>query len=146
MSMDIKFWQNKSLDQLNRQQWESLCDHCGKCCLHRLEDEDTQEIYFTNVVCSLLDVKHCHCTDYENRSTRVPNCVTMTIKDLDDPYWLPSTCAYRLLAEHKPLPDWHPLISGTQSTVSSSGNSIEGRVINENDADELEYHLIDWIS
>lgn len=141
-----EFWKKKSLSQLNREEWEALCDRCGKCCLHRLEDEDTRDIHFTNVVCSLFDEQTCNCTDYNNRSVRVPNCVTMTIDDLIEPYWLPSTCTYRLLAENKALPDWHPLISKTQDTVETSGNCIRGRVINENDADDLEYHLIDWIT
>jgi uncharacterized cysteine cluster protein YcgN (CxxCxxCC family) len=143
--MEKQFWKDKTLSELSPKEWEALCDRCGKCCLHRLEDEDTKEIHFTNVVCSLLDVENCYCKDYMNRSTLVPNCITMTIKDLDAPYWLPSTCAYRLLAEGKQLPQWHPLVSNSQETVFSSGNSIYGRVINENDADDLEYHLIDWI-
>ncbi|WP_457675892.1 YcgN family cysteine cluster protein [Thiolapillus sp.] len=140
-----EFWRHKSLREMTRDEWESLCDRCAKCCLHRLEDEDTREIYFTNVHCRLLDTATSSCSDYENRSTRVNDCVTITIDTLDDPYWLPSTCAYRLLAEGKPLPDWHPLVSGDPESVFRSGNGINGRTICEDDADRLDCHLIDWI-
>ena len=139
------FWQYKTLAEMTLEEWESLCDRCAKCCLHRLEDEDTREIYFTNVHCRLLDTETSRCSDYENRSTRVSDCVTITLDTLDDPYWLPSTCAYRLLAEGKPLPDWHPLVSGDPESVYRSGNGITGRTICEDDADRLDCHLIDWI-
>ncbi len=139
------FWQYKTLAEMTLEEWESLCDRCAKCCLHRLEDEDTREIYFTNVHCRLLDTETSRCSDYENRSTQVSDCVTITLDTLDDPYWLPSTCAYRLLAEGKPLPDWHPLVSGDPESVYRSGNGITGRTICEDDADRLDCHLIDWI-
>ena len=142
---DTPFWRSKPLDELTQEEWESLCDHCAKCCLHRLEDVDTREIYFTNVHCRLLDTENALCTDYANRSVLVSDCVTITMKELKDPYWLPSTCAYRLLAEGKPLPDWHPLVSGDPLTVVQSGNGICGRTVCEDDADDLEQHLIDWI-
>jgi uncharacterized cysteine cluster protein YcgN (CxxCxxCC family) len=141
---NLRYWEHIPLDQLSREQWESLCDGCGKCCLHKLEDEETREIHFTNVVCDLLDLETCRCTHYTDRSTRVPTCVTLTPDQLRDPYWLPTSCAYRLLAQGKPLADWHPLISGTPSSVEHSGNSVKGRVIRESDADELEYHLASW--
>lgn len=144
-SLSPGFWREKTLAELDSVEWEALCDGCAKCCLHRLEDEDTQEIYFTNVHCRLLDTRSCRCRDYPNRATRVDDCVTITLEELKDPYWLPSTCAYRLLAEGKPLPAWHPLISGDPETVFISGNSIGGRTICEDDADALEHHLIDWI-
>jgi uncharacterized cysteine cluster protein YcgN (CxxCxxCC family) len=140
------FWKHKALNRLTPQEWEALCDHCAKCCLFRLEDEETREIHFTNVVCRLLDPETGCCTRYKERSVLVPNCITMTIKDLNDPYWLPSTCAYRLLAEGKDLPEWHPLVSGNPDSVFSSGNSILGRAVCETEADELEYHLIDWVT
>jgi uncharacterized cysteine cluster protein YcgN (CxxCxxCC family) len=139
------YWKHKSLADMNRKEWEALCDGCAKCCLHRLEDEDTREIYFTNVHCRLLDIPNSRCSDYSNRSTRVSDCVTITLKELEDPYWLPGSCAYRLLAENKPLPEWHPLVSGNPETVFKSGNGITGRTICEDDADELHHHLIDWI-
>jgi len=139
------FWEQLALHEMDQQQWEALCDGCAKCCLQKLEDEETREIHFTNVVCDLLDTEHCRCTRYTERSVLVPNCVTLTPADLADPYWLPSTCAYRLLAEGRQLPPWHPLISGSPETVEASGNSIRGRVVRESDADDWEYHLIDWV-
>ncbi len=139
-----KFWKDKPLTKLTEGEWEALCDGCAKCCLQRLEDEDSGEIYTTNIVCRYLNEKECRCSDYPNRSINVPDCVSVTIKLLQNPYWLPSTCAYRLLAERKELPDWHPLISGTQESVITSGNSIKGRVVSETEADDPEYHLIKW--
>lgn len=131
---------------MSRERWESLCDGCAKCCLQKFEDEETREIFYTNVVCNLLDLDACQCTRYQERSTLVPNCVTLTTHDLDDPYWLPPTCAYRLLAEGKPLPTWHPLISGNPDSVKLGGHSIRGKVVTEAEADdEWELHLIDWI-
>jgi len=142
---DQEFWRHKPLGEMTPEEWESLCDGCAKCCLHRLEDEETREIYFTNVHCRLLDTRTCRCGDYPNRSRRVEDCLTITLKELEDPYWLPATCAYRLLAEGKPLPEWHPLVSGDPQSVFRSGNSIGGRTICEDDADDLSHHLIDWI-
>ncbi len=144
-NLEPEFWRNKSLDEMTRDEWEALCDGCAKCCLHRLEDEETRDIYFTNVHCRLLDVKSGQCTDYRNRSTLVSDCVTLTVDNLDDPYWLPSTCAYRLLQEGKELPQWHPLVSGNPETVMQSGNSIKGRCVCEDDADDLVHHIITWM-
>lgn len=140
-----EYWKSKSLSEMNPQEWEALCDGCAKCCLHRLEDVDTREIYFTNVHCRLLDTDTSLCTDYPNRSTRVSDCITITLDDLKDPYWLPSTCAYRLLAERKDLPDWHPLVSGKPETVFRSGNGILGRTLCEDEADDLTHHIITWL-
>jgi len=140
------FWKTLPLAQMNREQWESLCDGCAKCCMQKLEDVDTREIIFTNVVCDLLDLETCRCTDYPNRSVRVPTCVTLAVSDLEDPYWLPSTCAYRLLAEGEELPDWHPLVTGDPESTFKAGHSVKGRVIPESEADDLEMHLIDWVS
>ena len=139
------FWKEKKLTELSQKEWESLCDGCAKCCLYRLEDEDTRQIYFTNVHCRLLDTQTGRCTDYANRSTRVPDCVTITPAVLADPYWLPRSCAYRLLAEGRELPAWHPLLSGDPLTVVRAGQRVCGRTICEDDADELESHLVDWI-
>ncbi|MCB1726524.1 MAG: YcgN family cysteine cluster protein [Gammaproteobacteria bacterium] len=139
------FWRQKKLSELDREEWESLCDGCAKCCLYRLEDEDTRDIYFTNVHCRLLDTESGRCSDYPNRSTRVPDCVTITPAVLEDPYWLPQTCAYRLLAEGRDLPNWHPLVSGDPQTVVRAGQRVCGRTICEDDADELEQHLVDWV-
>jgi len=139
------FWVSLSLEEMNREQWESLCDGCAKCCLQKLEDADSGEVFFTNIVCRLLDLQGCRCTRYSERSRLVPNCVSVTPDLLQDPYWLPPTCAYRLLAEGKPLPVWHPLITGTRDSVVSSGNSVQGRVVPETEADDWEHHLIDWV-
>jgi uncharacterized cysteine cluster protein YcgN (CxxCxxCC family) len=143
-SISPQFWKDRSLDKLSQDEWELLCDSCAKCCLQRLEDEDSGEIYVTNIVCRYLDTDECRCSDYANRSINVPSCVSVTLELLQDPYWLPSTCAYRLLAEGQELPSWHPLVSGTQDSVTSSGNSIKGRVVCETEADDPEYHLIEW--
>ena len=131
---------------MEQEQWEALCDGCAKCCLHRLEESETREILFTNVCCRYLDQRNCRCTDYPNRSVNVPDCVQVTLEVLEEPYWLPSTCAYRLLVEGRPLPSWHPLVSGDPESVISSGHSVGGRVVSELDADDLEQHLIDWIA
>ena len=130
---------------MTRDEWESLCDGCAKCCLYRLEDEDTRDIYYTNVHCRLLNVETARCTDYANRSVRVPDCVTITPAVLEDPYWLPATCAYRLVAEGQDLPSWHPLVSGDPDSVARAGQRISGRTICEDDADVLEQHLVDWV-
>ena len=139
------FWKEKDLTDLSKKEWESLCDGCAKCCLYRLEDEDTRRIYFTNVHCRLLDTQTGRCTDYANRSTRVPDCVTITPDVLTDPYWLPRSCAYRLLAEGDDLPAWHPLLTGDPLSVVRAGHRVCDRTICEDDADELESHLVDWI-
>lgn len=144
-SPEPPFWRRKSLTEMTSEEWESLCDGCAKCCLYRLEDQETREVYFTNVHCRLLHTETSRCTDYENRSTRVSDCVTITPAVLKDPYWLPKTCTYRLLAEGRDLPTWHPLVSGNASTVVASGNCLRGLTICEDDADELENHLVDWI-
>ena len=140
------FWREKTLESLEKEQWESLCDGCAKCCLLRFEDKLTREIFYTNVCCRYLDSEHCRCLDYPNRTDNVPECVTVTLGILKDPYWLPSTCAYRLLAENKDLPWWHPLVSGNPHTVAESGNSVMGRVVSELEVENLEHYLVDWIS
>jgi uncharacterized cysteine cluster protein YcgN (CxxCxxCC family) len=140
-----KFWETTPLPAMTPEQWESLCDGCAKCCLEKLEDIDTGRIHYTNVACRLLELDTCRCGNYANRSRVVPDCVTLTPAVLEKPAWLPSTCAYRLLAEKQPLPQWHPLITGDPGSVSDAGESIRGRVINEEDAGPLEHHLVDWI-
>ena len=138
-------WRHKKLDQMDPAEWEALCDGCAKCCLYRLEDEETRQVYFTNVHCRLLDNETGRCTDYMNRSRRVPDCVTITPAVLQEPYWLPKTCAYRLLAEGRDLPAWHPLRSGDPDSVVRAGQRVCHRTVCEDDADELENHLVDWI-
>jgi len=133
------FWETKSLDQLSDQQWESLCDGCAQCCLQKLEDMDTREVYVTQISCGLLDLKTCQCTDYQNRSELVPTCITMKPKDARDIKWMPSTCAYRLLAEGQDLPQWHPLISGRKESVMEADVSIKDKAISENDVAESDW-------
>lgn len=140
-----RFWETTPLADMSPAQWESLCDGCGKCCLEKLEDEDTRQIYYTNVACRLLDHQSCRCKDYLRRARSVPTCLTLTPALLADPYWLPSTCAYRRIAEDKPLPDWHPLLTADPGSVAAAGHSVAGRVIAEGDAGPLVHHLVDWV-
>ncbi len=126
--MSKPFWKERTLEEMSPQQWESLCDGCGKCCLSKLEDEDTGEIYFTSVGCRLFDAKTCRCKDYANRLATVPDCVGLTPENVRTISWLPSTCAYRLVAEGRDLYPWHHLISGDRRTVHTAGVSVRGRV------------------
>lgn len=139
--MASNFWEEKALSEMNRSEWEQLCDGCAKCCLHKIEDEDTGIIYATNVVCQYLDEQKCQCTDYQNRSVLVPECVTLSPDNLEQVYYMPSTCSYRLLAEGKTLFDWHPLISGDKNSVHLSGQSVRGKVVSELEVDDLMHHL-----
>ncbi|MRN43854.1 YcgN family cysteine cluster protein [Brucella sp. 6810] len=125
---DKPFWQTKNLNQLTRSEWESLCDGCGQCCLHKLQDEDTDEIYWTSVACTLLNPETCQCRDYPNRKKTVPDCVFLTPEIVDEVDWLPVTCAYRLVAEGSDLYWWHPLVSGSSETVHEAGISVRGKV------------------
>ena len=118
------FWRSKSLQEMTPGEWESLCDGCALCCLHKLEDEDTQEVFYTSVVCHLLDFDTCRCTRYEDRCKLVPDCVKLTPQDVDDFHWLPPSCSYRLIHEGKDLPEWHPLLSGRQETVIEAEASV----------------------
>ncbi|VAX03676.1 UPF0260 protein YcgN [hydrothermal vent metagenome] len=139
------FWEKISLAEMSETQWESLCDSCGKCCLHKLEDEDSGEVYICNVACKLMDIETCRCLDYKNRKKQVPDCTVLTVERIAEFHWLPETCAYRLLAEGKPLFEWHPLVSGDASTVHSAGISVRGRVVTEMDTDDLHQHITDWV-
>ncbi|OJY43149.1 MAG: hypothetical protein BGP08_21005 [Rhizobiales bacterium 64-17] len=143
----LPFWRTKRLDQMTRTEWESLCDGCGRCCLNKLEEEDTREIFFTDVVCKLFDAGTCRCSDYKNRQKKVPDCVKLTPEEVADFNWLPPTCGYRLLAEGKELMWWHPLVSGNAETVHEAGVSLRGRTIFSErgvpDAD-LEDHIVKW--
>ncbi|MBD0414628.1 YcgN family cysteine cluster protein [Oryzicola mucosus] len=126
--MAESFWKTKTLEEMDVAEWESLCDGCGKCCLSKLEDEDTSDIYWTSVGCRLLDTESCRCADYPNRLARVPDCVGLTPEKVRTLPWLPSTCGYRLVAEGRDLYWWHPLLSGSAETVHEAGISIRGRV------------------
>jgi hypothetical protein len=141
----VSFWREKTLRQMNREEWESLCDGCGKCCIHKLEDEDTGELMATNIACRLLDRRNGRCTDYRNRKAHVPDCVRLTPDLIPKLDWLPSTCAYLLLHEGKDLPDWHPLITGDPESVHAAGQSTRGWTISETDAGDFEHHLVDRI-
>jgi uncharacterized cysteine cluster protein YcgN (CxxCxxCC family) len=144
MAADEPFWRRKTLGEMTRAEWESLCDGCGRCCLHKLRDEDTGELGWTNVACRLLDIGTARCSDYANRKARVPDCVKLTPKKVAAIDWLPPTCAYRLLAEGQDLPWWHPLVSGDPETVAAAGVSVRGKAIRERDATALEDHLVAW--
>jgi len=138
-----RFWEQKPLDRMTRAEWESLCDGCGKCCVHKLEDEETGEIHATNVACRLLNRRTAMCSDYRNRQSYVPECVRLTPAKLRDIDWLPSTCAYRLIDEGRPLADWHPLISGDPESVHRAGISVRGWTVSEDDAGDLENHIVE---
>ena len=141
--MNDRFWETKTLAELDRGQWEALCDGCGKCCLHKLEDDETGELYPTNVACKLLDRRTAQCKDYKNRRTYVPDCVRLTNDNVATTDWLPSTCAYRLRANGEKLPDWHYLVSGDREAVHRAGESTRGWTVSEDDAGDLEFHLVD---
>ncbi len=132
---DLPFWKTKTMEEMTREEWESLCDGCARCCLYKLEDEDTGEIYYTNVVCRLLDTNRCRCTAYTERQTLMPTCLVLTPQMVRELNWMPTTCAYRLIAEGKDLEWWHPLVSGDPNTVHEAGISVRSRTIAEEDVD-----------
>ena len=143
MTMSEPFWTTKTLSEMTSEEWESLCDGCGRCCLVKLEDEDTGKIHFTSLACKLLDRKTCRCGDYANRSKRVSDCVRLTPGNVGKLNWLPDSCAYRRLARGQPLAWWHPLVSGRRSSVAEAGISVRGRIQSEEGVaeEELENHL-----
>ncbi len=142
------FWREKRLRDLSRDEWEALCDGCGKCCVVRLRDDDTGAVVDTDVACRLLDVRACRCSDYARRADRVPDCVTLTPDTVDALDWMPRTCAYRLVARGEDLPWWHHLVSGSRETVHEAGMSVRGRVIGEADAEaaglDFEERVVVW--
>lgn len=141
-----KFWENYKLDELNQQEWEALCDGCGRCCLVKLEDEDTGEVHYTSISCRLLDPETCRCTNYEKRMSLVPGCMKLGPNSFEEFTYLPKTCAYRKLHEGEPLEPWHPLISGTQESVHKSGVSVAYKVFPENKVivDDIQDFAIDF--
>ncbi len=141
----MSFWKTKKLPEMTTEEWESLCDNCGKCCLHKLEDEDSGEIVFTSVACKLINLTTCRCTRYNERTQLVPECLNLKQNDFTQYHWLPSTCAYRLLNEDKELPAWHPLVSGSTTSVKKAGVSIRSYAIKESMAVNLEDHVIEWL-
>ncbi len=141
------FWKRKTLEELNRVEWESLCDGCGRCCLVKLEDEDSGAVHFTDIACKLFDSANCRCKDYARRLKKVPDCIGLTPAKVRALGWLPPSCAYRLVAEGRDLPWWHPLVSGSQTTVHEAGISVRGRVsIRENEVEPDDYprHIVAW--
>ena len=140
------FWKTKKLAEMSKSEWESLCDGCGRCCLNKLEDWDTGEIYWTNVACSLLDCHSCQCSDYENRFAKVPDCISLDAEKVETLTWLPPTCAYRMVHEGRDLHPWHHLVSGSRDTVHQAGISVRGRVISEEGitVEDYEDHLAEW--
>ncbi len=137
------FWKKKSLKDMTLDEWESLCDGCGKCCLHKLEDDASSIIYYTNVACRLLDIKSCRCNNYKERKRLVPDCTVLKPELVDQFTWLPETCAYRLISEGKDLFDWHPLISGSDQSVHTAKVSVADTAISERHAGDLEDYIID---
>lgn len=141
------WWHTLALNELDEAQWEALCDGCAKCCLHKLEDADSGEVYYTKVRCRYLDEARCSCSDYANRSVLVPHCIDLRSVEVSALSWLPSTCAYRLRAANKPLPQWHPLVSGSAESVHENQVSIRGRAVSDEfvHPDGYDEHIITWV-
>lgn len=144
MPAEKPFWKTKTLDEMSQAEWESLCDGCGRCCLHKLRYEENNALAFTNVACRLLDKTTCQCRKYETRREHVPDCVSLTREALAEIDWLPPSCAYVRMAEGRGLAWWHPLVSGDPSTVHEAGVSVAGRFIDERYAGPLEHHIVEW--
>ncbi len=142
---DLPFWKRKTLDEMTPEEWESLCDGCAWCCVYKLEDEDTGEIFYTRVACKLLDLKTCRCSNYPRRHELIKTCVQITPDLARSLTWLPETCAYRRVAEGKDLPEWHHLITGDRRSIHLAGASALGKIISENgvDLDDLQDFLLD---
>lgn len=144
---DRPFWNTKTLEVMTTSEWESLCDGCGRCCLHKLEDIDTGLYFYTNVACHLLDSETCRCRDYPNRLSLVKDCLVLSATDHEHYKWLPTTCAYRRLANGMDLEWWHPLVSGIPDTVHEARISVRNRTVSENEVskEQLEDHIVSWV-
>ena len=163
--IESEFWLDTALEDMNRSQWEAICDGCAKCCLHKfMDDEDAgdvaeyepmptsqgvdgEEVFFTNIVCELLHTKHCECTQYDKRSELVPHCVTLTKENLKDIFYMPKSCSYRRMHEGRGLASWHPLLNkGKKSKMHENGISVRGQTVSENDVDmqKFEDYIVTW--
>jgi len=142
---DRPFWETKKLEEMSGEEWESLCDGCARCCLHKLEDADNGDVHYTCIACRLLDIGRCRCTDYANRASKVPDCLVLTPDRIKEFHWLPETCAYRKLAEGGTLESWHPLISGDPESVHRAGISVRKSALRELETGEQDYqdYLLD---
>ena len=134
--MTDRFWKRKSLAEMTPDEWESLCDGCAQCCMHKVEDEETGEVFYTDIACRLLDLETCRCVDDAYRAKRVADCLVLTAGDPEPYRWLPASCAYRRLANGQELPEWHPLITGRSATVHEAGISVIDHAISEIVTDE----------
>lgn len=143
---ETPYWKTTPLERMSPEQWEALCDGCGKCCLVKLIDDVTDELHYTDVACTLLDCHSCKCGDYPNRKAKVPDCVILTPNLLEDLIWMPATCAYRLVKEGKDLPHWHPLVCGDPDMVHLAGISVRGRAVSEKFVPDetLPFHIVAW--
>ncbi|MGB0895173.1 MAG: YcgN family cysteine cluster protein [Parashewanella sp.] len=140
----MSFWETKSLSEMTTDEWESLCDGCGKCCLNKIIDDETDELFYTDAACRLLDVKTCECKHYSTRFDYVPDCTVVTLEKLPEMDWLPESCAYRRLFLGKQLPKWHPLIAGTKKKMHRKEMSVKNKAVNEKHIKNLEDHIVMW--
>ena len=140
----LPFWKTKKLNEMSLDEWDSLCDGCAKCCLHKLEDQDTGDLSYTYVACRLLELGSCRCNNYAERTLMVPDCIELLPTNLSVLRWLPPTCAYRLINEGKELYWWHYLVSGSREDVHKEGISVQGRAVSERSTGNLEDHIVHW--
>lgn len=143
MTEHLPFWKAKNLDEFSPEEWESLCDGCARCCLHKFIDDDTEELFYSNACCRYLDIDNCTCTCYEQRNNRVPDCVIVTPENIGELDWMPVTCAYRLLYEGEDLPDWHPLVSGSKDSIHEAGISVRFLAISEEEIENPEDYIFE---
>lgn len=135
--MADEYWKRKSLAEMDASEWERLCDGCALCCMHKLEDEDSGEVFYTDVACRLLDTETCRCTDYENRVKIVKECLVLSVDEPASFEWLPGSCAYKRLAKGQELPPWHPLLTGDVESTHTAGISVRDKAISENETTEF---------